>query len=238
MATAAVRIYEALAGQIINGEMPPGHRLEEQGLAERYGVSRTPVREVLRDLAARGLVEFVPRRGAVVAQIGLGEMTDMLEAECELEALCAKLAAHKMSALEKVRLQDVHERAQALVRRADRAGYFELNTIFHAAICAGVQNRTLNLAISQLRDRLAPLRQMQRASVSERLQRSIAEHEGIVAAIMKGDADAAYAAMRLHNARLGAGALAALSEPALPSRARAGRKTGLARRVPPLKTAS
>jgi DNA-binding GntR family transcriptional regulator len=212
MATATLRIYEALAEEIITGQVRPGQKLEEQALAEQYGVSRTPVREVLRDLAARGLVEFVPRRGAVVAQVGLEEMADMLEAECELEALCAKLAAHKMSALEKVRLQDLHERAQPLLKSADRKGYFQLNAKFHAAICAGVKNKTLDTAISQLRDRLSPFRQSQSATLNERLQRSHEEHGLIVDAIMKGDAEAAYQAMRLHNARLSAGAIAVLQD--------------------------
>jgi DNA-binding GntR family transcriptional regulator len=212
MSTTTLRIYEALAEQIIRGSLPPGYKLEEQVLAELYGVSRTPIREVLKGLAARGLVEFLPRRGAIVAQIGLDEMADMLEAECELEALCARLASQRMNALEKSRLQDIHERSQPLVKKADRNDYLILNTEFHNTICAGVQNKTLNGAISQLRDRLAPFRQTQMVTLHERLQRSYEEHEAIVAAIVKGDAETAYEAMRLHNARLSAGVIEVLRE--------------------------
>ncbi len=212
MATATLRIYEALAADIVGGSMRPGEKLEEQALAKRFGVSRTPIREVLRDLAARDLVEFVPRRGAVVATLGIGELTDLLEAECELEALCAKLSAHKMSALEKIRLRDIHERALPLMTSGDPEAYLELNAAFHAAICAGVHNRTLNTAISQLRDRLAPFRRSRRRDMHERLKRSHDEHEAIVAAIMNDDANAAYGAMRLHNARLSAGAIEALRD--------------------------
>lgn len=212
MSTTTLRIYETLADQIIRGSVPPGYKLEEQVLAELYGVSRTPIREVLKGLAARGLVEFVPRRGAVVAQIGLEEMADMLEAECELEALCARLASQRMNALEKSRLQDIHERSQALIKKADRNGYLILNGEFHNAICAGVQNKTLNGTICQLRDRLAPFRQTQSVALNERLQRSYEEHEAIVAAIVKGDPEAAYEAMRLHNARLSAGVIEVLRE--------------------------
>ena len=215
MATATLRIYEALAEDIINGTILPGHKLEEQALAEQFGVSRTPVREVLRDLAAKRLVEFVPRRGAVVAQLGLAEMTDLLEAECELEALCAKLSAHKMSALEKVRLQDIHERAYPLMTSSDHVRYLKLNAMFHAAICAGVHNMTLNLAISQLRDRLAPFRRSKQEDLRERLRRSHDEHDAIVKAIMNGEANVAYQAMRLHNARLSAGAIESLQERAV-----------------------
>jgi DNA-binding GntR family transcriptional regulator len=212
MSTTTLRIYEALAEQIIRGQIAPGHKLEEQVLAEIYSVSRTPIREVLKGLAARGLVEFIPRRGAIVAQIGLEEMADMLEAECELEALCAKLASQRMNALEKSRLQDIHERSQALIKKADRNGYLILNSEFHDAICAGVQNKTLNGTITQLRDRLAPFRRTQSVALNERLQRSYEEHEAIVAAIVKGDAEAAYDAMRLHNARLSTGVIEVLRE--------------------------
>ena len=71
MPTIAIQIYKALAEQIINGEFGPGDKLEEQALAERFNASRTPVREALRELAARGLVNLVPRRGGVVASIGV-----------------------------------------------------------------------------------------------------------------------------------------------------------------------
>ncbi len=227
MSTNTLRISEALAEQIIRGQIPPGHKLEEQVLAEQNGVSRTPIREVLKALAARGLVEFVPRRGAIVAQIGLDAMVDMLEAECELEALCARLASQRMNALEKSHLQDIHERSQSSITKADRNGYLVLNTEFHNAICAGVQNKTLIGMITQLRNRLAPFRQTQSAALKERLQRSYDEHEAIVAAIVQGSADAAYEAMRRHNARLSAGVIEVLRErkdaPAVPASSKVGR---------------
>lgn len=212
MSTTTVRIYEAIAEQIIRGVVPPGHKLEEQALAELYGVSRTPIREVLKGLAARGLVEFAPRRGAIVARIGIDEMDDMLEAECELEALCARLASQRMNALEKGRLQEIHEKSEVLVKKADREGYLKLNTEFHNAICSGVQNKTIDSTILQLRDRLAPFRQTQSAAGKERFQRSHDEHEAVLFAIVNGNAEAAYEAMRLHNARLSAGVISLLRE--------------------------
>jgi len=82
------RIQKSLAQKIISGALTPGQKLEEKALASQFGVSRTPIREAMRELSARGLVELVPRRGVVVATIGIDRLADMLTAECELEAIC------------------------------------------------------------------------------------------------------------------------------------------------------
>src|SRR5690348_12021163 len=106
MTTIAARIQKSLTSKIINGELRPGYKLDEQALATEFGVSRTPIREALRELGARGLIELVPHRGGIVAQISLPQLSDMLDAECEMEALCARLAAQRMSAVEKGALQE------------------------------------------------------------------------------------------------------------------------------------
>ena len=223
MTTNATRIYQSLAEQIIKGALPPGQKLDEQVLADQFSVSRTPIREALRELAARGLVDFVPRRGGFVARIGVDRLTDMLEAQCALEALCARLASERMTAIEKEHLQELHEQAKALVLQGDRDGYLDLNNQFHALICAGTHNATVSAMVRDLRDRLSPFRRTQAVEVDERLMRSLEEHAAVVHAILKSDPEAAFAAMRGHNARLSTGVLglirkspetAALKEPA------------------------
>lgn len=201
MPTIAAQIYRTLAEQIITGALAPGQKLEEKVLAERFGVSRTPIREALRELGARGLIELVPRRGGVVARIGIDELADMLEAECELEALCARLAAQRMSLVEKKQLERVHQESEEYVGRGDDTGYLALNQQFHDLICAGTHSRTIARMVRALRDRLAPFRQAQ-SGVERRLAVSHEEHTAIVRAILDSDADAAYEAMRNHNARL------------------------------------
>ena len=201
MPTIAAQIYRALAEDIIGGALAPGQKLEEKVLAERYGVSRTPIREALRELGARGLIELVPRRGGIVARIGLDELADMLEAECELEALCARLAAQRMTAVEKKQLERIHEASNALVARGEESGYLALNQEFHDLVCAGTHSKTIGRIVRTLRDRLAPFRQAQ-AGVERRLALSHEEHAAIVRAILGADPDAAYEAMRNHNARL------------------------------------
>jgi DNA-binding GntR family transcriptional regulator len=202
MPTNTLRIYRALADQIIHGELAPGSKLEEQALAERFAVSRTPVREALRELSARGMIDLLPRRGGVVATVGLEQLADMLEAECEFEALCARLAAQRMSAMEKKQLQLLHEQSAVFVGQDDELRYLPINQEFHAAIYEGTHNRTIATQVSALRDRLAPFRQSQ-AGVERRLALSHKEHGDIVAAILSGDSEGAYNAMREHNARLG-----------------------------------
>jgi DNA-binding GntR family transcriptional regulator len=158
-------------------------------------------------LAARGLVESTFRRGVIVARIGVEELTDMLEAECEIEALCARLASQKMSALEKQHLQLIHDQAAEVVRRKKTAHYMALNEQFHTVLAAGSRNETLMSTVRMLRDRLAPFRQAQAEDEKQRFARSLDEHTLVVGAIMKGDPEQAYLTMRAHNARLSTGVL-------------------------------
>jgi DNA-binding GntR family transcriptional regulator len=204
--TLGLRISNQLARQILAGELPPGHRLDEQSIAMEFGVSRTPVREALRELAARQLIQLIPRRGGVVTKVGTNELIDMLEAECELEGLCARLSAHRMSALEKVRLRDVHERALAISTGHNLAAYFEINREFHDLIGTGTHNETLERAARDLRMRLSPFRRSESEDDAKKIMaRSTAEHTGIVDAIVRGHAEAAYEAMRAHDARVNVG---------------------------------
>src|SRR6202044_2570370 len=127
MTTIAAQIQKSLTSRIIKGELRPGYKLDEKTLATEFGVSRTPIREALRELSARGLIDLVPRRGGIVAQISIDQLADMLDAECELEALCARLACQRMSAVEKAALIECHARAKALTRDRDEARYLAIN---------------------------------------------------------------------------------------------------------------
>src|SRR3954447_20599757 len=97
------RIRVALADDITSGALVPGFTLDEQQIGDRYGASRTPVREAIRQLAAVGLVEMRPRRGAVVAGFTTERIVEMFEMAAEIEAMCVRLAAHRMTPLERGR---------------------------------------------------------------------------------------------------------------------------------------
>jgi DNA-binding GntR family transcriptional regulator len=210
MTTIASQIQKSLTSKIVKGELRPGSKLDEKMLATEFGVSRTPIREALRELSARGLIDLVPRRGGIVAQISIDQLADMLDAECELEALCARLASQRMSAVEKGSLVECHTRAKSLTRDRDEVRYLAVNQTFHDMICNGAHNSTLASMTRDLRDRLSAFRQSQSASLVGRLALSHDEHTLVVDAIMSGDPDAAYNAMLRHNARLSSGILGLL----------------------------
>jgi DNA-binding GntR family transcriptional regulator len=195
---------ERLAGQISNailaGEFAPGARLDEHQLAQRFGVSRTPVREALRQLATSGLIDLRPRRGALVAQVTPDELETMFVAMAEMEAACARLAAIRMTPLERRRLQALQETMAQLVRSGDPDAYADANQMFHLTIYAVAHNTVVTEFTAGLRRRLAPFRRAQFRTLG-RLPRSWEEHDAVVQAILSGDAAGAHAAM-LHHVSL------------------------------------
>src|ERR1700719_4991000 len=112
--TRAEELRLQLADEIVRGTLPPGAALDETDIARRFKVSRTPVREALRQLAASGLVDARAHRSAVVARPTIDRLTGMFEAMAELEALCAGLAAERMLAAERHRLEAIHEELRVL----------------------------------------------------------------------------------------------------------------------------
>lgn len=103
------QIRNALSDEIASGHLRAGTALDEQHLADRFGASRTPVREALRQLAAGGLVEVRPRRGVIVSPMTPERIMDMFETTAEIEALCVRLATHRMTPLEFSHLLELHE---------------------------------------------------------------------------------------------------------------------------------
>jgi DNA-binding GntR family transcriptional regulator len=201
MTTLSSKIYRLLFDEIIDGTLEPGQKLEEIALAERFNASRTPIREALRELAARGMVELTPRKGVVVAQFSLDELADMLEAMCELEALCCRLSAQRMSVVEKKQLEELQIEMNEAIARGDEAEYFQLNREFHELICKGAQSKSLASIIAVQRQRLAGFRAAQPAS-PKRFEAATDEHREIVDAILAAEPERAYNAMRDHTARL------------------------------------
>jgi DNA-binding GntR family transcriptional regulator len=195
--TQAERLAEQIAACVLSGEFAPGLRLDEAMLAERYGVSRTPVREALRQLVSTGLIDLKPRRGATVANATSAQLETLFAAMAEIEAACARLAAMSMTPIERRRLQNQHEAMGALVRRDDKDEYAGANIAFHTRIYAGAHNELLSDFASGLRRRLAPFRRAQFQSEG-RLLRSHTEHAAVVKAILACDAATAHAAMFHH----------------------------------------
>lgn len=191
------RLCEKIEEEIATGKLPPGSALDEATLIEKHGVSRTPVREALIQLAAQGLIEIRPRRGAVVTSIGPSRLMEMFEVMGELEALCGRLAARRMKDSERADLVAAHEACEKARAEQDSDSYFYCNERFHAAIYSGSHNSFLSEQALNLHRRLRPYRRLQ-LRVRNRMGVSFKEHEAIVHAILAGDADATALALRDH----------------------------------------
>jgi len=195
--TRAEELRLQLADEIVRGALAPGAPLDETDIARRFSVSRTPVREALRQLAASGLVETRAHRGAVVARPTLEGLNGMFEAMAELEALCAGLAAERMPAVERARLEAIHEELRVLSYAGNPERFHEVNERFHNAIYAGSQNDYIAEMTLATRVRVQPFRRAQFRNLG-RLAKSHAEHDRVVVAIMRGDRTGAASAMRAH----------------------------------------
>lgn len=202
--TRARAIALALEQEIGDGRIAPGQRLEEGTIAQRFGVSRTPVREALRGLAGLGLVTIGANGRAVVASLSASALLDTFEAAAELEASLARLAARRLDPAGRDMLLTAHRDACAA---PDVERFWEANGRFHDAIAAAAQNAVLAATLGQLDRRIAAYRRLITWRPG-RMERSLREHQAIVDALLAHDADAAAAMMREHLRLLGDDAMA------------------------------
>ena len=175
-----------LSDDIVRGQLAPGAALDETELARRFSVSRTPVREAIRMLAASGLVEVRAHRAAVVARPTHEHLIGMFEVMAELESLCAGYAADRMRGAERRALEDAHEKLRVLIQRGNPQRYYEVNEAFHATIYAGAHNSYLAELTLATRGRVQPFRRAQFRNLG-RLAKSHAEHDRVVQAILRGE---------------------------------------------------
>ena len=191
------RIAAQLSSEIIAGDLLPGTKLDEQGLTERFDVSRTPVREALHSLVAQSLAQRIPYRGVVVSAISRERVEQMFEAMGEIEALCGRFAAERMTMSERGDLAVLHDEMNTLALQLDIDGYRAANTQFHQRIFNASHNEDIIELAATLRQKLAPFRSSQ-LGIAERLQQSSQEHDVIVAALLDRNGDAASRALRRH----------------------------------------
>src|SRR5438132_10319666 len=172
--TRAEELRLQLADEIVRGALAPGSPLDETDIARRFSVSRTPVREALRQLAASGLVDARAHRGALVARPSIERLNAMFEAMAELEALCAGLAAERMLPAERHRLEAIHEELRVLSYAGNPDRFHGVNERFHNAIYAGSQNGYIAEITLATRVRVQPFRRAQFRNLG-RLAKSHAE---------------------------------------------------------------
>ena len=194
-------MVRAIADHIVTGELRPGDKLDETSLAERFSVSRTPIREALGQLGAMGLVDRRPNRGAIVAVVTQEHLSSMFESMAELEGICARFAAERMTAGERNTLEHEHAASAKLVHAGAEDDYESYNTLFHTRLYVGAHSKHIFELVTMTRSRLAPFRRAQ-FRLRGRLAKSWQEHDAIVMAIMRADAMAAGDAARAHVANV------------------------------------
>ena len=192
-----LKLRDRIENEILTGAMPPGYRLDEMTLAARFGVSRTPVREALFQLASAGLIEIRPRRGAVVTEVGPERLVQMFEVMAGLEGMAGRLAARRQTDADRRNLTETHEACRRAAETADADAYYYENERFHHAIYAASHNAFLIEQCAALHRRLKPYRRIQ-LQVMNRVANSLAEHEAVVDAILKMDGDRAERLLRDH----------------------------------------
>jgi DNA-binding GntR family transcriptional regulator len=197
--SAAEAIRHYVEGEVSSGALLPGDAIDEDALASRFGVSRTPVREALLQLSVRGLVTIAPRAGIYVSRLSIPELMSLLELLAELEGACAKLATRRMTKEEGETLRRVHEESKAYEEQEDAQAYSRANAQFHEILYRACRNEALMTEIAHIRRRT----QVYRQTVFQnqlRIRRSREDHGHIVEAILSGDEAAAYQHMIEHIA--------------------------------------
>ena len=197
---------DLLAGlrEMINqGDLVPGARVPERALCERFGVSRTPLREALKVLAAEGLVELRPNRGARIATLGDEHLTHLFEVIAALEAEGGRLACARITADAAAEIQALHYRMYAHFLRRELSPYFALNQAIHAAILDAAGNPVLSATYNSLAGRITRARYMSNRMRPDRWQTAMDEHDAILAALIRRDGEAlgTLLAQHLHNKR-------------------------------------
>lgn len=200
--TLADRIRRALEADISSGRLEPGSKLDEQEIAEQFGVSRTPVREAFRLLAANHLVELRGRQGAVVRTISAQILVEMFQVMAELEGLCARLAARRASPAQLGRMEAIHKRLEDVGVSGDVDLFYDVNQEFHEAVYEASCNGFLADQTRRLRNQVAAYRRRVTHRPS-RIPKTLKEHGEVIAAIRAHDDEAAQRAMRDHVNLLG-----------------------------------
>lgn len=192
-------IAAALESQIIEGSRAPGVRLDERSLAEEFGVSRTPVREAIRNLASMGLIEDLGRRGIVVAKPTAATVLDAFLVVAELEGIATRLAAQRIQPIQLQEARDANDRCAAA---QTVTAFNEANMSLHNAIIAGSQNQLLQDQLRSARPITFPYRH-HLTHAPGYMARSVEEHAMVINAIAAGQTTAAQAAMTSHVNLLG-----------------------------------
>lgn len=195
------KILENIRDAIISGSLKAGSRVSEPELADRYGISRTPIREAFRQLESEGYLTVIPRRGAVVSEFSQKDVEEFYAIKSILEGYAARRACEKLTEKELDRLQAVNDRLAELAEHNDIKTFFRVHGDFHDMFIKAADNEKLRELISSLVTRFQRLRLMS-LSLPGRMRISVQEHEKIIEAFRNKDAETAETLVR-KNAEYG-----------------------------------
>ncbi len=192
-----VQVAQRLRARIFAHDLPPGSWVDEQALASEYGISRTPMREALKVLAAEGLVDLKPRRGCYVVELSESDIDQVFPVLALLEGQATEDAARRLTSADLATLQSIHTDLEAAAAVSDADRFFEANQRFHASLQAIAGNRYLEQLIDETR-KVIKLTRRDSLRLAGRITQSLAEHRAIMAALEQGNAVLANRCMYEH----------------------------------------
>lgn len=184
------KVYRVLKTEIVKGNLKPGVKLLEDKIANQMGVSRTPVREALRELAAEGFVEMTPNQGMIVTTVSLEDLKEVLQIRGVLEGLATYLAAKMITREDIIKLERIINKMNICIIKDDTLAFSDLNADFHDLILKICGNKRLIRICSNLSDRAHRFR-IRSLSIPGRLKYALKEHREILEALKKKDSEQA-----------------------------------------------
>ena len=191
------QVAHRLRQMLVENRIPPGAKLNERELSDELHVSRTPLREAIKMLAAEGLVELLPNRGAIAVELTQTDVFNTFEVMAGLEAQSGELAAQRITPAELAEIKAMHYEMLAAYTRHDLPGYYRLNANIHNAINTAAKNPVLTSTYNQVNARLQALRFRSNQDGSK-WKAAVTEHEQIISALSARDSVAIRAVLMAH----------------------------------------
>ena len=191
------QVAQRLRQMLVEGRIAPGAKLNERELAELLAVSRTPLREAIKMLAAEGLVELLPNRGAIAVSLTEADVLNTFEVMAGLEGMAGELAAQRITAAELAEIQAMQFEMMAAYTRKDLSAYYAINSRIHASISAAATNPVLSTVYNQVNARLQALR-FRSNQDGEKWKRAVKEHEKMIEALTAHDGAAMREVLQQH----------------------------------------
>jgi DNA-binding GntR family transcriptional regulator len=191
------QVAQRLRQMLVEGRIAPGAKLNERELSELLKVSRTPLREAIKMLAAEGLVELLPNRGAIAVSLNEADVLNTFEVMAGLEAMAGEFAAQRITPEELAEVQAMQFEMMAAYTRKDLSAYYAVNARIHSAIAAAAKNPVLSTVYTQVNARLQALR-FRSNQDGEKWKRAVKEHEKMIEALVAHDGNAMREILQQH----------------------------------------